>query len=63
MEKEPFGDLTPAMRARLEKWRANVLPVKSADILRRKSPGNYVARKRDYGDDMSEFEPKVGEKK
>jgi hypothetical protein len=63
MEKEPFDDLTPAMRARLEKWRANVLKVKSADTIREKSPGNYVPRKKDYGDDMSEFEPKAGEKK
>lgn len=63
MEKEPFDNLTPAMRARLEKWRANVLPVKSTETIKVKSPGNYVPRKRDYGDDMNEFKPKVGEKK
>lgn len=63
MEKEPFGNLTPDMQARLAKWRANVLPVKSADTLRGRSPGNYVARKRDYGDDMSEFKPKEEKKK
>jgi hypothetical protein len=51
------------MQARLAKWRANVLPVKSADILKGRSPGNYVARKRDYGDDMSEFKPKEEPKK
>lgn len=56
MNDSPFNNLTPKMLERLEKWKANVLPVKSADILRGKSPGNYVARSRDYGDDLSDFE-------
>lgn len=63
MEIDPLNNLTPEMQARLDKWKANVLPVKSADILRGTSPGNYVARRRDYGDDMNEFQPKQEDKK
>lgn len=48
--------LTPQMQARLDKWRKNILPVKSAGILKGKSPGNYVPRGKDYGDDMNEFD-------
>lgn len=46
------------MQARLDKWKQNVLTVKTPDSLRRKLHGNFVARRRDYGDDMSEFENK-----
>ena len=56
MEKDPFNDLTPVMQARLEKWKKNVLPVKSADILRGKSPGNFVPRHKDHGDDFRDLE-------
>ena len=53
-----INNLTPEMQKRLDLWKANTLPVKSADILRKKSPGNYVARHKDYGDDFSDFENK-----
>jgi len=56
MEKEPFNDLSPAFQARLNKWRANVLSVKSADILRGKSPVKCRPVRGDYGDDISDFE-------
>lgn len=51
-----MNNLTPEMQARLDKWKESVLPVKSGDILRERSPGNYVPRSRDYGYDMSEFD-------
>lgn len=46
------------MQERLDRWKANVLPVKSASILKRKSPGNFVPRRRDHSDDIREFESK-----
>lgn len=63
MTQHPFDNLTPAMRERLERWRKNVLPVKSAEVLRGSSPGNYVARRRDHGDDLQEFENLRNQKK
>jgi len=51
-------DLSPEMQSRLEKWRANPLPVKSAELVRGKSPGNFVARQGDYGDDIRDYERK-----
>jgi hypothetical protein len=33
---ETFRDLTPQMLERLEKWRKNILPVKSAEVVRGK---------------------------
>jgi hypothetical protein len=56
MTDKALGNLTPRMKERLEKWRKNTLPVKSAEIFRRRSPGNYVARRMEHGDDMSDFE-------
>lgn len=50
--------LNPEMQARLDKWRLNTLPVKSADILKGKSQPNFVPRQRDYGDDMSDYDRK-----
>ncbi len=55
MSNDPFNDLIPIMQERLNKWRTNASPVKSANIPNLKSPGNFVSRKRDYGDDMNEF--------
>lgn len=46
------------MQARLDKWKQNILPVKSADILRGKSQPNFVPRQRDYGDDIRDYERK-----
>jgi len=58
MGKDPFNDLTPVMQARLDKWKQNVLPVKSADILRGKSLGSQRQVRGDYGDDIRDFEKK-----
>lgn len=50
------------MQERLEKWRANTQANKSTgtpqDSFKRQSPGNYVGRRRDYGDDLDEFKPR-----
>lgn len=51
-------DLTPMMKERLEKWRKNHLPVKSAEKVRGKSPSNYRQVRGDYGDDIRDFEKK-----
>jgi hypothetical protein len=48
--------LSHGMQERLDKWRANILPVPSAKIF--KSPGNFVSRKGDYGDDIRDLEVK-----
>ena len=56
-----ISNLSEKMKERLEKWKKNTLPVKSKEVLVGKAPGNYVARRRDYGDDLSEFDAK-GEK-
>lgn len=52
------NDLTPKMKERLEKWRKNTLPVKSAEKVRGKSPSNYRTVRGDYGDDIRDFEKK-----
>ena len=49
--------LSPRMQKRLEEWRKNILPVKSAKIFKPYRP-NFVARRGDYGDDISDFEMK-----
>lgn len=51
-----FNDLTPEMQERLDKWKANILSVKSSNTLRKKSPGNFVSRRGDYGDDTRDIE-------
>lgn len=53
-----MDDLTPQMQSRLEEWRKRTLSVKSAGKVRDPSPGNYVPRQRDYGDDISDYEKK-----
>lgn len=57
------NNLTPDMQKRLDTWRKNVLPVKSAEKVRGPSPLRRRYLRGDYGDDMSEFEPKPGDKK
>ncbi len=49
------------MQERLDKWKAKVLPVKNPFIQKPKSPGNFVSRKKDHGDDMREFEERQHE--
>lgn len=51
------NDLSPMMQERLEKWMKNTLPVKSAEIFKRKPE---VRRQifGDYGDDIRDFEAK-----
>lgn len=58
MNKEPINNLTEAMQERLDKWRKYTLPTKNPNPFRSVSPGNYVGRRRDYGDDMEEFNPR-----
>lgn len=50
-------DLTPIMRARLEKWRKNIIPVKNTEKVRNRIP-NYRPIRGDYGDDIRDFENK-----
>lgn len=50
------------MQERLDKWKANVSRVKNPFTQKPKSPGNFVSRKKDYGDDMNEFQEKPKEK-
>ncbi len=45
------------MQARLEKWRKDVSDGSKPKTLP-SSPGNYVARQGDYGDDIRDFEAK-----
>lgn len=56
-----FNDLSPKMQERLEKWKANVLPVPSAEKIRSKPTGVFVPRHRDYGDDIKDIEAKQEE--
>lgn len=58
MKNHPFNDLTPAMQKRLDIWRKNVLPVKSAEKIRGPSPLKRRYVRGDYGDDISDFEQK-----
>lgn len=52
-----MNNLSDEMQARLDKWMANPLPVKAAEKVR---GSNYVSR-RDYGDDIRDFERKDAE--
>lgn len=56
MESNLYGDLSPEKIARLEKWRKHVLPVKTAQLFKKKPLPTFVSRKRDYGDDLKEFQ-------
>ena len=56
-----MNDLSPEMQARLDKWKANVLPVPSADKIRSKPIPSFVSRHRDYGDDIIDIEKKQQE--
>lgn len=58
MRDPALGNLTPAMKERLEKWRANVLPVKSAEKVRGPLPSKRRSLRGDYGDDIRDFELK-----
>jgi hypothetical protein len=48
--------LTPRMQARLDKWRKNTLPVKSAEKIRSNSQSKCRPVGRDHGDDLSDFD-------
>lgn len=61
MTKNREEKLTPVMQERLDKWRKNTLPVKSADTLRGKSPVSFRPVRGDYGDDIRDFERKEQE--
>ena len=50
-----MNNLSKQMQERLDQWRENVLPVKSASILKKKSPGNFVPRRMEYGEDTRDF--------
>ena len=49
-----MSKLSPAMQARLDKWRMNPVPVKKL-IEKKQSPGNFVARRRDHCDEHEAF--------
>lgn len=51
-----MNDLSQKMQERLDKWNKRDTSSKKRSIPNQKSPGNYVARGRDYGDDLNEFE-------
>ena len=53
MEKK-MNDLSDVMQERLKKWRENALVVPSTEKMR---GNNYVSR-RDYGDDLRDFQEK-----
>ena len=50
--------LSPQMQDRLDKWKKNTLPTKKFSTLPKQSPGTFVSRKRDFGDDLEEFKYK-----
>jgi hypothetical protein len=56
MAEKRIGNLMPDMQERLEKWRAKVLPVKSEEKVRGKSPLKRRYLRGDYGDDITEDE-------
>lgn len=47
--------LTPAMQLRLDAWRKGSHRVQSTPY---KSPGVFVSRRGDYGDDLRDYEQK-----
>lgn len=51
-------NLDKKMQARLDKWRENVLAVKSKEKV---SPGSPKVKPREYGDDMREYERREAE--
>jgi len=53
-----MNNLDKQMQARLDKWRANTLAVKSAD---KTLPGSQSFKPREYGDDMKEYERREAE--
>jgi hypothetical protein len=55
MQEKQSESLNPNMKARLEKWRQIVSNAVKQEMPKRKSPGNYVARSKDYGDDINTF--------
>ena len=50
-----MNDLSPKMQARLNRWKSRDTSTKKENTQKQKSPGNYVGRRKDYGDDLSEF--------
>ena len=61
--KEVFEKLTPKMQARLDKWRKNTLPVKSAERIRGPSRLSHRSVRGDYGDDISDYQKKENDGK
>lgn len=52
------NELSESMKERLERWRKNISEPKSVPIPKKKSPGNFVPRHKDYGDDLEGFKNK-----
>ena len=48
------NNLSPEMQARLDKWRSPPLPVQKTETFC--DSHTFVARRRDYGDDISDIE-------
>ncbi len=52
-------DLSPIMKKRLEEWRKNILQIKSAEKATRTFLSSCRPVRRDYGDDIRDFEKKI----
>ena len=50
------NDLSPEMQARLDKWKAQILPAKKVETFQRGFQHAFVPRRGDYGDDISDIE-------
>lgn len=50
------NNLSQLMQARLEKWRNNQQPVKSAEKLRGSSHSSHRQVRGDYGDDIQDYQ-------
>lgn len=51
-----MSDLSQAMQERLDTWRKRV--PNAIRVRKEKSPGNYVQRRGDYGDDIRDYQEK-----
>jgi hypothetical protein len=50
------NNLHPKMQARLDQWRANLVKPKAQEIVKKKYINNFVPRRDDFGDDLSDFQ-------
>ncbi len=48
------SNLTPEMQERLDRWRKSLTSPKTPEIFKKKSPGNFVPRRKDHCDEIRE---------